>query len=210
MIDLFIADDHELIREMLKKILLEEPDMNIVGEAKNSMEVFEQMRKTECDIIILDMNMPGRSGLDLIADLKVYKPLLKILMLSINPEEIYAIRAIRAGANGYISKDAALSEMVVAIRKIYTHGKYLSATLTEKLANDLCSEKAQMPHENLSNREFEIMCMIASNKKVNDIASGLSLSINTVNTYRSRIFDKMNIKSNVELTHYAMDAKLVD
>jgi len=210
MINIFIADDHELIRGTLIRVLLEEPDMKVVGEAKNAMEVLEKMRKTECDIIVLDLNMPGRSGLDMIVDLKILNPQLRILILSIYPEEKYAIRALRAGANGYISKDVALQELVTAIRKIYTRGKYLSASLAEQLAFDICTDKVPLPHEHLSNREFEIMCMIASNMKVNEIAAGLLLSINTVNTYRTRIFEKMNVKSNVELTHYALNAKLVD
>jgi DNA-binding NarL/FixJ family response regulator len=210
MIHVFIADDHELVRVALKKILFEEFDMKVVGEATNTFELLEQMKEIKCDILILDLKMPGRSGLDIIPDLKLLNPHLRILMLSIHSEEKYALRALRAGANGYISKNVALTELVVAIRRIFAHGKYVSASLAEQLAIGICSEKPHSPHEQLSNREFEIMCMIASNMKVHEIASGLSISINTVNTYRARIFEKMNIKSNVELTHYAMDENLVD
>jgi DNA-binding NarL/FixJ family response regulator len=206
MISIFIADDHELIRESLKKILLEEADILVTGEASNSKEILENISKTDCDIIILDMNMPGRSGLDLIPDLKIHKPGLKILMFSIHDEHIYALRAIKAGANGYISKNAALRELVVAIRKIYSQGKYLSSVLTEELALEICFEKPHLPHEELTNREFEIMCLIASDHKVSDIAAFMSLSINTVNTYRSRIFEKLRVNSNVELTHYVVNA----
>lgn len=210
MINIFIADDHELVREGLKKILKEEIDIKIVGEAQNASEVLEKMRNTDCDIILLDMNMPGRSGLDLITDLKILKPKLRILVLSIHPEDRFALRTLRAGASGYISKDTALDELVIAIRKIHLRGKYLSDALAEQLAFDVSSDNDRLPHESLSNRELEIMCMIASNRKVKEIAADLSLSISTVNTYRSRIFEKMKIKSNVELTHYAMDHHLVD
>lgn len=210
MINIFIADDHELVREGLKKILKEESDMMVIGEAQNATEVLAKMRKSNCDIIILDMNMPGRSGIDLISDLKILKPQLKILVLSIHPEDRYALRTLKAGASGYISKDTALEELVIAIRKIYTRGKYLSTTLAEQLAFDIGSDSNLLPHEKLSNRELEIMCMIASNRKIKEIATDLSLSISTVNTYRARIFEKMNIKSIVELTHYAIDHHLVD
>jgi two-component system, NarL family, invasion response regulator UvrY len=210
MINVFIADDHELVRETLKKILQCESDIKVVGEAKNAIEVLDKMHKTECDILVLDLNMPGRCGLDLILDLKLQKPQLRILILSIYPEEIYALRALKAGANGYVNKDAALTELVIAFRRIHSHGKYLSDSLTEQLAFDLCTDKVHLPHEYLSNREFEIMRMIASNKKTTEIASDLSLSINTINTYRTHIFEKMQLNSNVELTQYAMNAKLVD
>jgi two-component system, NarL family, invasion response regulator UvrY len=210
MINIFIADDHELVREGLKKILKEDIDIRVVGEAQNASEVLEKMHTTECDIILLDMNMPGRSGIDLITDLKILKPQLKILVLSIHPEDRYALRTLKAGASGYISKDTALDELVIAIRKIYARGKYLSYNLAEQLAFDVGSDKDKLPHECLSNRELEIMLMIVSNKKIKDIATELSLSISTVNTYRTRIYEKMNMKSNVELTHYAMNHDLLE
>jgi DNA-binding NarL/FixJ family response regulator len=208
MIKVFIADDHELIREGLRKILKDISDIVVVGEAQNSSEVLEKIRKTDCDIIVLDMNMPGRSGLDLIEDLKVIKPQLKILVLSIHPEDRFALRTLKAGASGYISKDTALEELVVAIRKIYTRGKYLSNSLAEQLAFDVGTDQDHLPHENLSNRELEIMFMITSNKSIKDIAAELSLSASTVNTYRARIFEKMNMKTNVELTLYVMNNNL--
>jgi DNA-binding NarL/FixJ family response regulator len=210
MINIFIADDHDLFREGLKMMLQEEPDMEVVGEAKNSNEVLEKIRKTECDILITDLNMPGRSVLEMILNLKILKPLVRILVLSISSEDVYASRVIKAGANGYISKDVALSELVNAIRKIYTSGKYLSSSYIEQLAGDACIERTLLPHENLSNREFEIMCMIASGKKVTDIAMELSLSNSTIHTYRAHIFKKIDVTSNTELTHYAMEANLVD
>jgi len=210
MIKIFIVDDHEIIREGLKKILKEELDLKVVGEAQNGDEVLAKIEDVECDIILLDMNMPGRNGLDLLGDLKTLKPKIDILVLSIHPEDKFALRTLKAGASGYLCKDTALEELVVAIRKIHTKGRYLSNTLAEQLAFDFMPEKDQLPHETLSNREQEIMIMLASGKKVKDIAKDLQLSISTVFTYRVRIFEKLKLKSNVELTHYAIINKLVD
>lgn len=210
MIKVFIVDDHEIIREGLKKILKEESDLLVVGEAQNGAELLEKIPQTECDIVLLDMNMPGRNGLDLLGDLKTLKPNIHILVLSIHPEDKFALRTLKAGASGYLCKDTALEELVVAIRKVHTKGRYLSTTLAEQLAFDIMPEKDQLPHETLSNREQEIMIMLSSGKKVKDIAAELELSISTVFTYRVRIFEKLSIKNNVELTHYAILNKLVD
>lgn len=210
MIKIYIVDDHEIIREGLKKILKEESDLVVVGEATNGEELMRNIHSIECDIMLLDMNMPGRSGLELLADIKAVKPQLHILVLSIHPEDKFALRTLKTGASGYLCKDTALEELVVAIRKIHTKGRYLSTTLAEQLAFDFMPDKEQLPHELLSNREQEIMLMLVSGKKVKDIAADLELSISTVFTYRVRIFEKMNIKSNVELTHYAIANKLVD
>ena len=210
MINIFIADDHELVREGLKKILKEEVDMTVIGEADNATDVLIKMRDSKCDILLLDMNMPGRSGIDLITDLKIMRPQLRILVLSIHPEDRLALRTLKAGASGYISKDTALEELVVAIRKIHTRGKYLSVKMAEQLAFDIGSDPNLLPHEKLSSREHEILCLIASNRSVKEIAADLSLSISTVNTYRARIYEKMNMSSNVELTRYAIDHNLID
>ncbi len=210
MIKVFIVDDHEIIREGLKKILKEESDLVVVGEAQDGAELLEKIPNTDCDIVLLDMNMPGRNGLDLLGDLKNLKPKLHILVLSIHPEDKFALRTLKAGASGYLCKDTALEELVIAIRKVYTKGRYLSTTLAEQLAFDIMPEKDQLPHETLSNREQEIMIMLASGDKVKDIAAELKLSISTVFTYRVRIFEKLNIKNNVELTHYAILHKIVD
>lgn len=210
MIKVFIVDDHEIIREGLKKILKEESDLLVVGEAQNGDEVLQKIHDIDCDIMLLDMNMPGRNGLDLLGDLKALKPKLHILVLSIHPEDKFALRTLKSGASGYLCKDTALDELVVAIRKVHTKGRYLSNTLAEQLAFDFMPEKDTLPHEQLSNREQEIMVMLASGKKVKDIAADLGLSISTVFTYRVRIFEKLKIKSNVELTHYAIINKLVD
>jgi len=212
MIKVFIVDDHEIIREGLKKILKEESDLVVVGEAQDGVEALEkiQSKDFDCDIMLLDMNMPGRSGIDLLSDLKLLKPQLSILVLSIHPEDKFALRTLKAGASGYLCKDTALDELVVAIRKIYSKGRYLSPTLAEQLAFDVMPEKDALPHEQLSNRELEIMFMLASGKKVKDIATELVLSISTVFTYRVRIFEKLKVKNNVELTHYAMTNKLIE
>ena len=209
MIKIFIVDDHEIIREGLKKILKEESDLIVVGEAQNGDEVMQHIKDIDCDIMLLDMNMPGRSGLELLGDIKAIKPQLHILVLSIHPEDKFALRTLKSGASGYLCKDTALEELVVAIRKVHTKGRYLSTTLAEQLAFDFMPEKDQLPHEQLSNREQEIMVLLATGKKVKDIAADLQLSISTVFTYRVRIFEKLKIKSNVELTHYAIANKLV-
>ena len=210
MIKIFIVDDHEIIREGLKKILKEESDLVVVGEAQNGEEVLQNIKDIECDIMLLDMNMPGRSGLELLGDIKALKPQMHILVLSIHPEDKFALRTLKSGASGYLCKDTALEELVVAIRKVHTKGRYLSTTLAEQLAFDFMPEKDQLPHEQLSGREQEIMVLLATGKKVKDIASDLQLSISTVFTYRVRIFEKLKIKSNVELTHYAIANKLLD
>ena len=210
MTKIFIVDDHEIIREGLKKILKEEADLVVVGEAHDGADALEKLETIECDILLLDMNMPGRSGIDLLSDLKLLKPKIHILVLSIHPEDKFALRTLKAGASGYLCKDTALEELVIAIRKISTKGRYLSPTLAEQLAFDVVPDKDALPHEQLSNRELEIMFMLADGKKVKNIAKELNLSVSTVFTYRVRIFEKLNIKNDVELTHYAINNKLIE
>lgn len=210
MIKVFIVDDHEIIREGLKKILKEESDFVVVAEAQDGVEALEKIQHTDCDIMLLDMNMPGRSGIDLLSDLKIVKPQLHILVLSIHPEDKFALRTLKAGASGYLCKDTALDELVIAIRKIHSKGRYLSTTLAEQLAFDIVPDKDQLPHESLSNRELEIMFLLAEGKKVKTIAKELTLSVSTVFTYRVRIFEKLKLKNDVELTHYAINNKLIE
>ena len=210
MIKIFLADDHELVREGLKKILKEENDIQVINEATNGEEVLNKIINCDCDIILLDMNMPGRNGIDLIKELKTTLPALHILVLSIYPEEKYALRALKAGASGYITKDSAIEELVSAIRRIYERGKYVSETLAEKLVSQIDASSNLLPHERLSDRELQIMCMIASNKSIKEIAGELFLSISTVNTYRSRILEKMNMKTDIEITHYAIYNNLIE
>ena len=210
MIRVFIVDDHEIIRQGLKMILKEAADLVVVGEAQDGIEALRKIKNTDCDVMLLDMNMPGRSGIDLLADIKALKPKMHILVLSIHPEDKFALRTLKAGASGYLCKDTALEELVVAIRKIHNKGRYISNTLAEQLAFSIIPENETPAANQLSSRENEILVKIASGVKVKDIAEELGLSISTVFTYRLRIFEKLNIKNNVELTHYAIENKLVD
>lgn len=210
MIRVFIVDDHEIIRQGLKMILKEAADLVVVGEAQDGIEALRKIKNTDCDVMLLDMNMPGRSGIDLLADIKALKPKMHILVLSIHPEDKFALRTLKAGASGYLCKDTALEELVVAIRKIHSKGRYISNTLAEQLAFSIIPENETPAANQLSSRENEILIKIASGMKVKDIAEELGLSISTVFTYRLRIFEKLNIKNNVELTHYAIENKLVD
>ena len=209
MIRVFIVDDHEIIRQGLKMILKEAADLVVVGEAQDGIEALRKIKNTDCDVMLLDMNMPGRSGIDLLADIKALKPKMHILVLSIHPEDKFALRTLKAGASGYLCKDTALEELVVAIRKIHNKGRYISNTLAEQLAFSIIPENETPAANQLSSRENEILIKIASGVKVKDIAEELGLSISTVFTYRLRIFEKLNIKNNVELTHYAIENKLV-
>lgn len=210
MIKVFIVDDHEIIRQGLKMILKEADDLVVVGEAQDGIEALKNIKVTECDVLLLDMNMPGRSGIDLLSDIKAQKPKIHILVLSIHPEEKFALRTLKAGASGYLCKDTALEELVIAIRRIYSKGRYISNTLAEQLAFEIMPKTESPSHAQLSSREHEILIKIASGQKVKDIAKELELSISTVFTYRLRIFEKLKIRNNVELTHYAIDNKLVD
>lgn len=210
MINILIADDHELIREGLKKILKKESDMEVVGEAQNAQEVFEQVKNRKLSIVLLDISMPGLSGLDALTELRQNYPHLPVLILSMHPEDRFAVRALKAGAAGYITKDSAVSELVNAIRKVVGGSKYVSVRLAEKLADELEKGTEKPLHETLSDREFQVMRMVAAGKKISDIANELSLSISTVNTYRTRILEKMKMKTNVELTRYAIENHLIE
>jgi len=209
MINICIADDHGIVREGFKKILRDEGDIKINGEAKDSYEVIDMINKEDCDILLLDLNMPGKPGLELIEDIKAADAGIKILVVSMYPEENFARRALKAGASGYVTKESALDELVNAIRSIMFKGKYISPSLAIILADELDSEVQHKPHISLSNREFQILCLIASAKKTRDIAEELSLSVSTVNTYRFRIMEKMKMKSNIELTRYVLDNNLL-
>jgi DNA-binding NarL/FixJ family response regulator len=210
MIKILIADDHAIVREGLKQILSESPDLIVIAEASSGQEVLEKISKSDLDLVVLDIAMPGRGGLDILKEIKTQRPRLPVLMLSMYPEEQYAIRVLKSGASGYLTKESAPSELVMAIRQISQGKKYISPSLAEKLAIDLEINPDKMPHEILSDREYQVMCMIASGKTLKEIADGLSLSIKTISTYRSRILEKMNMKTNAELTHYAIKNNLVD
>ncbi len=210
MLKILIADDHPIVRQGLKQILSEEPDIEVVGEAQNSQEVLEFVRKQDWDIVILDITMPGRGGIDVLKELKHERPKLPVLMLSVHPEDQYAVRALKAHASGYMTKDSAPEELVKAIRKILRGGKYISSTLADKLVFELETENEKPLHETMSDREYQVMIMISSGKTVSQIAEELSLSVKTIGTYRTRILEKMKMKTNAELIHYAIKNGLVD
>lgn len=210
LIKILIADDHAIVREGLKQIVSEENDMRVTGEASNAAEIFSLLEKDNFQIIILDISMPGRSGLEALKDIKKNYPAIPVLILSMFSEEQYGLRAIKAGASGYLKKVSAPTELVTAIRKIVGGGKYINEKLAEKLAAEFGENKIEFPHDSLSDREYQIMCSIASGNSAEQIASELSLSVNTVYSYRNRILEKMHLKSNVELTQYVFKNKLLE
>lgn len=204
MIRVFIVDDHEIIRHGLKTILVNEPDVLVVGEEENGTELLRQLSDIECDVMLLDLNIPGRNGIELIEELKKRKPQMHILVISISPETKFALPALNAGAAGYLSKDTALSEMISAIRKVYSRGRYLSVTLAEQLAFDLLGAES-VSKIKLSGLESNITLMLSKGNTVKTIASELGLSVSTVFSYRRKIFEKLKIKNNVELAHYVIE-----
>ncbi|HBA84720.1 MAG TPA: DNA-binding response regulator [Verrucomicrobia bacterium] len=208
MIRVLIADDHPIVRQGLKQILTDEADVCVAAEAASGYEVMRLIRKTRLDIVVLDFSMPGPSGLDLLKQSKKEKPKLPVLVLSIHPEEQYAIRAIKAGASGYLSKNSASEDLIYAIRKVAAGGAFVTATTAEQMAQELQAPTAPTPHEILSDREYEIFHLIFGGKTPKEIAGALSLSPKTVSTYRSRILKKMHLKNNAELMHYAFEHRL--
>lgn len=212
MIEIIITDDHSLVREGLKKVLTQRTiDFKVVGEASTANELLEQLREKQPDLVILDIAMPGKSGLDVLKEVKESYPKLPVLILSMHPEDRFAIRALKAGASGYLTKGDVADRLVKAIRRIVIEKKkYISQELAEQLAERVDANNEAPLHANLSDREYQIMCMIASGKTVDDIANELSLSTQTIHTYRLRIKKKMKLKSNVEITRYAIINDLID
>lgn len=210
MIRILIADDHAIVRAGLKQIVAETSDMIVADEASSGHEALNKVWKNDYDVVVLDITMPGINGLDVLKQLKSQMPELPVLVLSIHPEEQYAVRVLKAGASGYLTKESASDELIMAIRKVSIGRKYVTASLAEKLAFDLETDVEKPLHETLSDREYQVMCMIASGKTVNEIAEELFLSVKTVSTYRSRILEKMKMKSNAELTYYAIKHRLVE
>ena len=205
-----IADDHPVVRQGLRQMLALETDLTVVGEARNGQEVVELSRRVPWEVAVLDYNMPGKNGLELIKELHQRYPGRAVLVLSMYPEDRYAVRALKAGAAGYLTKESAPEELVSAIRKVAGGGRYVTSTLGEKLALELEDNRGKPLHETLSDREYQVMWMIASGKTVRQIADELYLSPNTVSTHRTRILRKMSMKSNAELMHYAIAHQLVD
>jgi two-component system, NarL family, invasion response regulator UvrY len=207
---ILIADDHALIRKGLKHILLEEFPSATIAEAADAEGIIKMTLSGDWDVIICDLSMPGRSGLDVVQHVKQNFPKIPVLILSIHPEEQYAIRAIRTGAAGYLSKDAAPEELVKAVRRVLLGRKYVSSNIADKLADELDQGSGtREPHEVLSQREFDVFLLLSAGNSVSEISEKLSLSVTTVSTYRTRIMTKMKMKSNADLTRYALDNKLI-
>jgi two-component system invasion response regulator UvrY len=209
-IRILIADDHAIVRGGLKEILLRELKDVISGEAGDAQQALAQIEGGSWDLVILDITMPGRSGLDLLADLKQRRPELPVLVLSMHPEDQYGKRVLKTGASGYMNKEAAPEDLVKAVRKILAGGVYVSTALAERLASDLRRDNGRPPHERLSLREFEVLRMLASGKGITQIAEELHLGVTTVSTYRTRILEKMRMASTSELMRYAIDNRLID
>jgi len=210
MIRILVADDHAVVRQGVKQILADVNDMAVKDEAQDGSETLEKVLQNDYDVVLLDISMPGRSGLEVLEDIKNQRPKLAVLILSMHPEEQYAVRALRAGASGYLTKASAPQELIGAIRKAAGGGKYVTASLAEKLADELETDTQKLPHERLSNREHQVMLMLAGGKSVSDIADELCLSVKTISTYRTRVMSKMVMKKNAELTLYAVHNKLIN
>ena len=211
MIRILIADDHAVVRAGIRQFIAGHDDLNVVGEAANGAEVIDYVRKVELDLIVLDISMPGRSGIDTLKSLKQIRPQLPVLILSGFAEEQYAINLLRAGAAGYINKEAAPAQLVTAIRTVAHGRKYVSPALAQMLADRLSIKDDEVPvHNELSQREFQIFCKLVKGEGVTQIADELFLSVKTVSTYRSRILEKMGMKNNADMTYYAIKNKLID
>ncbi|MGC9336368.1 MAG: response regulator [Anaerolineae bacterium] len=210
MIRVLVADDHAVVRQGLKQILGDTPEMLVAGEAATGQEVLDRVRAETWDVIVLDISMPDRSGLDILKQLRSERPKLPVLVLSMYSEDQYARRVLSAGASGYLTKDSAPDELVKAIRKVVSGGRYVSAFLAEKLAFEIGADSNKLPHETLSDREFQVLRLIAAGNSVTEIAAELYLSPKTVSTYRARLLQKMNLGTNAELIHYAIQNHLID
>lgn len=207
---ILVVDDHAVVRQGVKQILNEQFQGAVIGEARNAEEMIDRIKKFTWDIVVLDVGMPGKSGLDALKDLKQVCPKLPVLVLSAYPEDQLARRMLKAGAAGYLTKDSAPNELVQALRKILGGGKFVSASMAELLVANLNEQAERPPHELLSDREYQVMCLIAVGKSLKEIADDLCVGISTINTYRARILEKMQLKNNTELTHYALENRLVN
>ena len=209
MVNIMIADDHVLIREGLKKIIKTAPEMMVVAEAENADQVMENLKREKLDIVLLDISLHGKSGLELLKGIKLNYPKLPVLILTMHPESRYGIRALKAGASGYMTKESPPEELIAAIRKLVQGRKHVSPPLAEKLAFNLEAD-FENAHELLSGREYEVLFLIAVGKRVRDIAQEMNLSSSTVNTYRTRILQKMHLKTDAEIIRYVIQHKLID
>jgi two-component system invasion response regulator UvrY len=209
-IRVFIADDHAIVREGLKQILAESPDIIVAGEAENGLDAIKLFRRARCHVMLLDISMPDKNGIDVLKQVKKENPDMAVLMLSMHREDQYAIRSLRAGAAGYLTKQSAPRELVNAIRQVAGGMKYVSAALAQELASQVGEDHEAPLHESLSDREYQTLTMIASGKTVGTIAKELSLSVKTISEYRARLLVKMKLKNSAELTHYAIKNELIE
>jgi DNA-binding NarL/FixJ family response regulator len=210
MIRVLIADDHAVVRQGLQQILTEEPDLTVAGQAATGEDLLALVRAGQGDVVVLDLSLPGMAGLDVLRELRHLAPQLPVLILSVHSADQYATRALRAGASGYLTKESAPEELVLAIRRIVAGGRYLSPEAAEHLADYIASGMPPSPHAVLSDREFEVMRLLAKGHRVTDIAAALNLSPKTVSTYRRRVLEKMNMTSNADLVEYAVREHLID
>ncbi len=209
MLRILIADDHAIVRKGLKQLLLEEYPSAEIGEVADTEGLLKQVLNNGWNVVICDMNMPGRSGLDALAHIKQIAPDLPVLIMSMYPEDQYALRVLKAGASGYLQKESIHDDIIKAVQTVKLGKKFITPSIAEKLADAFHNNNNKLPHELLSDREFDVFKLLASGKSVSDIANQLSLSTTTVSTYRSRILEKMGIRSNAELTRYALEKKLI-
>jgi len=209
-IRVLIADDHAIVRQGLRQILSDTPDLTVAGEAENGVQAVQMVRAGDWDVVLMDVSMPDRNGIDALKLIKKEFPRLPVLILSMYPEEQYAIRALKAGAAGYLTKQSAPELLVTAIRQVASGKKYVSPSLAEELANAIGDDCERPPHEKLSDREYQTLCMIASGKTPAEIAEALNLSVKTVSVYRARLLEKMNLRNNAELTHYGLKHGLAE
>jgi two-component system invasion response regulator UvrY len=210
MIKVLIADDHALIRKGLKQLLDDTENMRVTGEAENGMQAIRMVEESAYDVVLLDISMPDKHGIDVLKQLKINQPQLPVLMLSMHPEEQYALRSMKAGAAGYLNKQSAPLQLVTAISQVASGKKYISTELAEQLANGLSQGYQELLHQTLSNREYQTLCLMASGKKLSEMAEIMTLSPKTVSVYRSRLLEKMKLKNNAEAIHYAISNHLIE
>jgi len=208
-IKVFIADDHDVVRQGIKTIISDASDLCVVGEAENGEDALKKIRGLDVDVLIMDYDMPKKNGLDTLIELKTFCPKLPVIILSVFPEDHYGIRFLKAGASGYLGKSNVTQQLVEAIRRVANGGKYISPNLADRLVSGLNKDSEKLPHENLTDREFQVFHLIATGKRLKAIAEELHLSVNTVSTYRARILEKMAMENNADMIHYAIKNDLI-